>query len=64
MNYFDVYLHRMNRDGTNVQERIKFRKEREFDKIFLPRSKYKGTIYSINDKTKNISCAIEPNKWN
>lgn len=63
--YFEnVYLKRMNRQGTNIQERVKTRKENEFDRIFLQRTKYKAGIYQINDEAVNvIECAVEPNKW-
>lgn len=34
--YFnDVYLKRMNRDGNNIQERVRTAKEREFEKLFI-----------------------------
>ena len=40
-NYFeDVYLKRMNKDGLTRQDRIKTRKEKEFDKIYLQRTEY------------------------
>ena len=36
MSYFeDVYLKRMNKEGVTQQERIKTRKEKEFDKYLL-----------------------------
>jgi hypothetical protein len=36
MNYFEgCYLKRMNMNGKNRQERIKTRKEHEFDRLFL-----------------------------
>lgn len=65
-NYFeDVYLKRMNREGNNIQERVKTRKEKEFDKLFLKRTKYKAGIYQVNDTSIDvIECAVEPNKWN
>lgn len=65
MNYFEeVYLKRMNIDGKNIQERTKTRKEKEFDKLFLPRSKYQAIIYKKNDEEKNILCSVQPAKWN
>lgn len=65
MSYFDeVYLKRMNLDGRTRQERIKTRKEKEFDKIFLERSEYKSLLYQINDEQVNITCSLQPNKWN
>ena len=37
-NYFnDVYLKRLNRGGTTRQDRIKTRKEVEFDRLFMKR---------------------------
>jgi len=46
MNYFnDVYLKRMNRDGITRQERIKTRKEKEFDRIFLKNTEYQCLLY-------------------
>jgi hypothetical protein len=51
MSYFDeVYLKRMNLDGKTRQERIKTRKEKEFDKIFLEQSEYKSLLYQVNDE--------------
>jgi hypothetical protein len=41
MSYFDeVYLKRMNREGQNQQERVKTRKEKEFDRLFLKKTEY------------------------
>ena len=35
MSYFeDVYLKRINREGATQQERVKTRKEKEFDMLF------------------------------
>lgn len=46
MSYFDeVYLKRMNKDGKTIQERVKTRKEKEFDSLFLKRTKYQSIIY-------------------
>ncbi len=65
MSYFeDVYLKRMNKDGTTIQERAKTRKEHEFDEPFLKKTKYQGLIYQIDDSTANIVCSLQPNKWN
>ena len=41
MNYFeDVYLKRMNIDGQAQQDRVKTRKEKEFDRLFLKKTEY------------------------
>lgn len=64
MNYFeDVYLKRMNIDGNTIQERVKTRKEKEFNELFLKRSKYQATIYQKNGDAKEIVCSIQPAKW-
>lgn len=63
--YFeDVYLKRMNRDGTNRQDRIASTKEKEFDKIFLKQTQYKVTLYQVNEEEVNITASLQPNKWN
>lgn len=63
-NYFeDVYLKRMNRDGNSIQERVQTRKEKEFDQIFLKKTKYQANIYMCNDEHTNILCSLSPNKW-
>lgn len=65
MSYFDeVYLKRMNKDGKTIQERVKTRKEKEFDSLFLKRTKYQSIIYQVNDKKEEIVCSLQPNKWN
>lgn len=65
MSYFDeVYLKRMNRDGKNIQERSRTRKEKEFDNLFLKRTRYFATILSVDDKPQQISCSLQPSKWN
>lgn len=64
MNYFeDVYLKRMNIDGNTIQERVKTRKEKEFNELFLKRSKYQAMIYQTNEDAKEILCSIQPAKW-
>lgn len=64
-NYFtDVYLKRMNIDGTTPQERIKTRKEKEFDLLFLQKTGYKGEIYQVNDTPDSIVCSLQPTLWN
>lgn len=65
MSYFeDVYLKRLNIDGITQQERVKTRKEKEFDKLFLKKTEYLANIYQINEEESNISCSLQPNKWN
>lgn len=65
MSYFeDVYLKRMNKDGTTIQERIKTRKENEFDRLFLKKTKYQAVIYQVNDEPTEQLCSVQPNKWN
>ena len=65
MSYFeDVYLKRMNKDGRNRQERIKTRKEKEFDRLFLKQTEYQVLLYQVNDKSTNVLCSLQPNKWN
>lgn len=65
MSYFDqVYLKRLNVDGNTRQERIESREEKEFDKIALKRTKYKATIYAVNDEQRIIQCSLQPHKWN
>lgn len=65
MNYFnDVYLKRMNRDGITRQERIKTRKEKEFDRIFLKNTEYQCLLYQVNDEPRDTVCSLQPNKWN
>lgn len=62
--YEDVYLKRMNIDGTTRQERIKTRKEKEFNKIFLKQSEYQVKVQAINDDKVDIVGSLQPNKWN
>lgn len=65
MSYFDeVYLKRINRDGYTQQERVKTRKEKEFNKLFLKKTEYQAKIYQIDDKESDIICSLQPNKWN
>lgn len=64
MSYFDeVYLKRINRDGSNIQERTRTRKEREFNKLFLQKTKYYAIIHDINEEAAEIPCSIQPSKW-
>lgn len=63
-NYFtDCYLKRMNKDGQTIQERVRTSKEREFDKIKMPKSKYLACIYQLNGEPIEIPCNIQPAKW-
>lgn len=65
MSYFDeVYLKRMNREGNNQQERVKTRKEKEFDKLFLKKTEYQVRLYGVNGEQRNDICSLQPNKWN
>lgn len=65
MSYFnDVYLKRLNIEGKTQQERVKTRKEKEFDKLFLKKTEYLANIYQINEEENNILCSLQPNKWN
>ncbi len=61
--YSDVYLKRINKDGTTRQDRIKTKKEREFNEIFLKRSMYQVKLTSVNNEARNDICSLQPNKW-
>ena len=62
--YEDVYLKRMNVDGTTRQERIKTRKEKEFNKIFLKQSEYQVKVQAVNDDKVDIVGTLELNEFN
>lgn len=65
MSYLDeVYLKRINKDGTNRQDRIKTKKEKEFDRLFLRDTEYLVTLYGINGEGVSIKGSLQPNKWN
>jgi hypothetical protein len=65
MNYFDeVYIKRMNKDGLTRQERVKTKKENEFDKIYLQRTEYQGYIHQVNCEDISVLCSLQPNKYN
>ena len=65
MSYFDeVYLKRINIDGHNSQERIKTRKEKEFNKLFLKKTEYQVRLYGVNGEQRDDICSLQPNKWN
>ena len=65
MSYFDdCYLKRMNANGKNRQERIKTRKEHEFDRLFLKQTEYRAQIYEVNKQSCDIICSLQPSKWN
>lgn len=62
--YEDVYLKRINKGGNTRQDRIKTKKEREFDLLFLKQSKYRVTLTQINDGETKIIGSLQPNKMN
>ena len=64
MGYYDIYLKRMNAGGNTWQERIKTRKEKEFNNLYLKRTEYQSKIYSCNQKDIDIVCSLQSNKWN
>lgn len=65
MSYFDeVYLKRINREGFNQQDRIKTKKEKEFDRLFLKKTEYLCQLYQVNENTRNTMCSLQPNAWN
>ena len=65
MSYFeDVYLKRMNLHGNTQQERVQYRKEKEFNDLFLRKTQWQANIYQINDEESDIICSLQPNKWN
>lgn len=65
MSYFEgCYLKRMNSTGRNRQERVKTKKEREFDNLFMKRTEYLAQIYEVNKKDMDVMCSLQPNKWN
>ena len=62
--YFkECYMPRMNKDGHTIQERTKTRKEKEFDNLFLKKTKYQALIFQSNDEESQILCSIQPSKW-
>lgn len=65
MSYFDeVYQKRINAGGTNRQDRIKSRKEAEFNKVFMKRTEYKVSIVKTNDIPCKRFGSLQPNGWN
>ena len=65
MSYFeDVYLKRMNLHGNTQQERVQYRKEKEFNDLFLRKTQWQANIYQIDDEESDIVCSLQPNKWN
>lgn len=65
MSYFtDVYLKRINHGGFTRQDRIKTRKEVEFDRLFLRQTEYLVTLYQVNDEPVDVQASLQPNKWN
>lgn len=64
MSYFDeVYLKRINKDGKTIQERVRTRKEKEFNQLFLRDTKYQASLYELNEEPVEILCSVQPNKW-
>ncbi len=62
--YFeDVYLKRINKDGKTQQDRIKTRKEREFDKLFLKKTEYLAKVYQVNDTAREVKCSLQPSSY-
>lgn len=65
MGYFDeVYLKRINKDGENQQDRVKTRKEKEFDLLFLKKTEYLVNIHNINGEEIDIKGSLQPHGWN
>lgn len=65
MGYFEeVYLKRMNKDGESRQDRIKSKKEKEFDKIFLKNSAYQVDVLKVNEDDRVLLGSLQPNNWN
>lgn len=59
MSYFeDVYLKRMNIDGQTQQDRVKTRKEKEFDKLFLKKTEYQVLLYGVNGEQRKDICSL------
>ena len=65
-NYFEnVYLKRMNIDGDTQQDRVKTRKEKEFDLLFLKKTEYQAVLELVNDdEPRNEYVSLQPNQWN
>lgn len=65
MSYFDeVYLQRLNINGQNQQERVKTKKEKEFDNLFLKKTEYQVRLFGVNGEQRSDICSLQPNKWN
>lgn len=66
MSYFDeVYVKRLNAHGKTRQDRVQYKKSKEFDDLFLKRTQYLGSIEEINQEpVSQITCSVQPNKWN
>ena len=63
--YFeDVYLKRINIDGKNQQERVKTRKEKEFNLLFLKKTEYQCLVCKVNGEVRGEIGSLQPNKWN
>ncbi len=61
--FMEGYLPRMNKDGSTIQERVKTRKMKEFDNLFLKKTKYQALIFQVNGEETQILCSIQPSKW-
>ena len=65
MSYMDeVYFKRINRGGANRQDRIKTRKEVEFDRLFMKTTEYLVTLLEVNGKDVEVKASLQPSKWN
>ncbi len=64
MPFYDDYLRRTNRNGNTMQERVLTQKEREFEKLTLPKSIYLSTIKNVNEEEEDELCILQPNKYN
>ncbi len=64
MPFYDNYLKRANRNGNTMQERILTQKEREFEKLTLPKSIYLSTIESVDGEEESEPCILQPHKYN
>lgn len=62
--YKDVYVKRLNKNGTNRQEVVQKHRRTEFDSIFMKRTLYKALIYKVNDAAAAMEISLQPNKWN
>jgi hypothetical protein len=54
----EVYFKRINRGGTNRQDRIKTRKEVEFDRLFMKTTEYFVTLLEVNGKSVEVKASL------